>query len=322
MPHAAWVLRNYATDSDADLFRLLRLYNEIEAYDHDPNPSTEADLRAHLNWQGHDPAHDRWVVAAPDDSDRLIGYGRVFAQSSARTVVWILIHPDWRRQRIGTLLLQRALERAREQGATHVTSTTIVEDVIGTAFLAHNHFSAAGDNWSLLAPQDLPAESPCWPVGYTLRTYAEVQHLPTLVEVLNRCYSDMWGHRENTPGAMNEQYLSQAMIRRPELYIPEAMFIVFAPDGSVAGFCRAEFEVQGTAKLKIVDGPGVVPEHRPQCLQRPLALAAMQWLNSRQSGPVTLYAWGDSAKTVEIYQELGFVLQEHWIEYKRDLDQD
>ncbi|CAG0928658.1 hypothetical protein TFLX_00999 [Thermoflexales bacterium] len=319
MSKPEWILRNYRADSDADLFRLLKLYNEIEAHDRDPNPSTEADLRAQLKWQGHDPACDRWVIESPHDPDQLIGYGRVFAQSSERTVVWILVHPAWRRQKIGTLLLQRALERAHEQGAAHMTSTATVEDVSATAFLTRNHFSAAGDNWSLLASQDLQAGAPCWPTGYTVRTYAQVQHLPTLVEVLNRCYSDMWGHRENTPDAVNEQYLSQAMVRRPELYIPEAMFIAFAPDGSVAGFCRAEFEAQGNKKLKVVDGPGVVPEHRPQRLQRPLALAAAQWLNARQAGPVTLYAWGDNEKTIEIYRELGFVLQEHWIEYKRDL---
>jgi mycothiol synthase len=319
MSKPEWILRNYRADSDADLFRLLKLYNEIEAHDRDPNPSTEADLRAQLKWQGHDPACDRWVIESPNDPDRLIGYGRVFAQSSERTVVWILVHPTWRRQKIGTLLLQRALERAREQGATHVTSTATVEDVSATAFLTRNHFSAAGDNWSLLGSPDLQPQAPCWPTGYTVRTYAEVRHLPTLVEVLNRCYSDMWGHRENTPGAVNEQYLSQAMIRRPELYIPEAMFIAFAPDGSVAGFCRAEFEAQGKKKLKIVDGPGVVPEHRPQRLQRPLALVTAQWLNAQQAGPVTLYAWGDNEKTIEIYRELGFTLQEHWIEYKCDL---
>jgi mycothiol synthase len=312
-------MRNYVADSDADLFRLLRLYNEVEAYDRDPNPSTEADLRAQLKWLGHDPARDRWVIESPDDPDRLIGYGRVFAQSSQRTVVWILVHPAWRRQQIGTQLLQRALERAREQGATHVTSTATVNDVIATSFLTRNHFSAAGDNWSLLAPQDLQPEAPRWPPGYTLRTYAEVQHLPTLVEVLNRTYADMWGHRENTPGAVNEQYLSEAMIKRPEYFIPEAMFMTFASDGSAAGYCRAEFEMRGMERLKVVDGPGVVPEHRPQRLQHPLVLTAMQWLNTQQAGPIALYAWGDSEKTVEIYREIGFTLQEHWIEYKRDL---
>ena len=314
------MLRNYQTDTDADLFRLLRLYNEIEACDGNPNPSTEADLRDQLKWLGHDPARDRWVVESPDDPDRLIGYGNVFAQSAERTVIWVLVHPHWRRQKIGTRLLQRTLERAREQGATHVTSTANAHDTIATAFLIRNHFGAAGDNWSLLAPQDLQLDAAGWPIGYTVRTYAEVRHLPTLVEVLNRCYSDIWGHRENTPGAVNEQYLSEAMIKRPEYFIPEAMFIAFAPDGSVAGFCRAEFEVRGVERLKIVDGPGVVLEHRSQHLQRPLALTAMQWLNAQRAGPVTLYAWGDSEKTVEIYREMGFVVQEHYIEYKRDLN--
>ncbi len=319
MSEERWILRNYVTDTEADLFRLLRLYNEIEAHDRDPNPSTEADLRGQLKWLGHDPARDRWVVAAPDDPDHFIGYGRVFAQSSQRTVVWILVHPDWRRRKLGATLLERALERAGEQGATHMTSTAAVQDVIATAFLTHNYFSAAGDNWSLLAPQDLQPEAPCWPTGYTVRTYAEVQHLPTLVEVLNRCYSDMWGHRENTPGAVNERYLLEAMVKRPEYFIPEAMFIAFAPDGSVAGFCRAEFEEQGAQRTKVVDNPGVVPEHRSQRLQRPLALTALRWLNAQEPGPIALYSWGDSEETIEIYRELGFVVQEHYIEYKRIL---
>lgn len=319
MSTESWALRHYAADTEADLFRLLRLYNEIEAHDRDPNPSTEADLRGQLKWLGHDPARDRWVVEDPDNSDHFIGYGRVFAQSSERTVVWILVHPAWRRKQIGTRLLQRALERAREQGATHVTSIANVTDAVATAFLTHNEFSTAGDTWSLLAPPDLLPETPLWPTGYMVRSYAEVQHLPTLVEAQNRSYGDMWGHRENTPGAVNEQYLAKAMIEHPEYLIPEAMFIAFAPDGSVAGFCRAEFEERGTEKLKVVDSPGVAPEHRPQRLQRPLTLTAMHWLNTQQPGPIALYSWGDNAQTVEIYRELGFVVQEHCIEYKREL---
>ena len=319
MSQEEWILRNYVTDTDADLFRLLRLYNEVEAHERDPYPSTEADLRAQLNWSGHDPARDRWVVESPDDPDRLIGYGRVFAQSSQRTVIWVLVHPDWRRQKIGTLLLNRALERAYEQGADHVTSSANVADSIARGFLSYHSFAIAGNAWSLLAPEDLQTGEPQWPAGYTTRPYAEVQHLPTLVEVQNRSYGDMWGHRENTPGAVNEQYLSEAMIRHPEYFTPEAMFIAFAPDGTVAGFCRAEFERRGAERLKVVDGPGVVPEHRSQRLQRPLVLTAMHWLNTQQPGPIALYAWGDSEQTIEIYREIGFVVQEHHVEYKRDL---
>ena len=321
MVEKAPVLRSFVADGETDLYRLLRLYNDVEAYDDDPNPSTIADLRAQLKWLGHDPARDRWVVEAPDDPDRLIGYGRVFAQSSERTVVWVLVHPEWRQKQIGTRLLQRALERAHEQSVTHVTSIANVNDAVATAFLTHHGFSVAGDTWSLLAAPDLQPAMPLWPTGYTLRTYAEVQHLPTLVEVQNRSYGDMWGHRENTPGAVNEQYLADVMRQHSEYFIPEAMFIVFAPDGSVAGYCRAEFEEHGAEKTKVVDSPGVVPEHRAQRLQLPLTLTAMHWLNAQQPGPIALYSWGDSTQTVDLYRQIGFTVQKHSIEYKRDLDQ-
>ena len=134
----------------------------------------------------------------------------------------------------------------------------------------------------------------------------------------------MWGHRENTKGAMNEDYLAEAMQKYPEWYVPEGLFIAFASDGDVAGVCKAVFgaEVKGQGKecRKIVDSPGVVLEHRKYELQRPLTLIAMHWLRAHGSGPIELHSYGDKEETVEIYREFGFILEEHYIEYRRDLN--
>jgi mycothiol synthase len=310
---------------DEDLPRLIRLRVEIEASDQAGNDTSEAAARATLNWPGHDPTQDRWVVEPLDNPDQLMGHAWVRAQSKERTIIYVAIHPDWRRRGLGSALLDRALARAHEHGATHVTAAADVKNRKADAFLRHNDFWPVGNNRFMRAPAAISPAEPSWPAGYTVRNYAEVQDLSTLVEVFNRSYSDMWGHRENTKGAMNEDYLAEAMQKYPEWYIPEGLFIAFAPDGDVAGVCKSVFgaEVKGLGeeRRKIVDSPGVVLEHRKYELQRPLTLTAMHWLRAYGvSTPIELHSYGDREEAVEIYREIGFILEEHYAEYRRDLN--
>ena len=122
---------------------------------------------------------------------------------------------------------------------------------------------------------------------------------------------------------MNEGYLAKSMNQYPDWYIPEGIFIAFAPDGSVAGVCVARLgaKVAGhdEERAKTVDSPGVVPEHHHLGLQRPLTLTAMHWLRGYGSGPLDLESYGDQEDAIEIYREVGFVLQEHYVEYCRYL---
>jgi mycothiol synthase len=309
---------------DEDLPRLIHLRAEIEAAEKAGNDISEAAARATLNWPGHDPTQDRWVAETPDNPDWLIGHAWVRAQSKERTIIYAATHPDWRRRGVGSALLERALARAHEHGATHVTAAADVKNREADAFLCHNGFWPVGNNRFFCASAGIPLAEPNWPAGYAVRSYAEVQDLSTLVEVFNRSYNDMWGHRENTKGAMTEEYLAESMAKYPEWYIPEGIFIAFAPDGDVAGVCKALLgtgvEEPGEESRKIVDSPGVVPEHRDQKLQRPLTLTAMHWLRAHGPGPIELHTYGDKEKTVEIYRELGFVLEEHYKEYRRDLN--
>jgi mycothiol synthase len=245
---------------DEDLLQLVRLRIEIEAVDQVGNDTSEEALRTSMNWPGHNPARDRWVVEALDNPDKLIGYAWIRAQSGERTILYVAIHPEWRQRGLGSALLDHALTRAREHGATHVTAAANVRNTAADAFLCHHGFYPAGNNRFMRAPTAISLAEPSWPAGYTVRSYAEVQDLSTLVEVFNRSYSDMWGHRENTKGAMNEDYLAEAMQKYPEWYVPEGLFIAFASDGDVAGVCKAVFgaEVKGQGKecRKIVDSPG------------------------------------------------------------------
>ncbi|MEW6403068.1 MAG: GNAT family N-acetyltransferase [Chloroflexota bacterium] len=317
-----YVVRLYSRERD--LPGLVQLRAEIEAFDQAGNDVSEAAVLASLNWIGHDPEHDRWIVENPEEQGKLRAHAWARSQSQERTIVYVAVHPDWRRKGLGSALLARTLARAHESGAAHVTAGADAKNKGADAFLLRHGFQHAGDNRFMRAPAGIALQEPRWPEGYTLRAYAEVQELSTLVEAFNRSYGDMWGHLENTAGAMNEEYLTKLMDQYPDWFIPEGIFIAFAPDGDVAGVCVAKLgpAVEGNEleREKIVDSAGVVPEHRHMRLQRPLTLTAMHWLRSHGSGPINLESYGDGLDAIEIYRDLGFVPEEHYIEYCRYLN--
>jgi GNAT superfamily N-acetyltransferase len=299
-------------DPEFDIPGLVTLKTEIEAVDQAGTNTSEAAVRAQMKWLGHDPSKDRWVAVSPDAPDKFIGHAWIFAQSPKRSILSVSVHPDWRRKGLGNLLLNQALIRAKELGAIQIVSSTEANNVVGDAFLKYHGFSAVGHNRFFFAPGEMIHTKPIWPAGYAVRSFAEVNDLSVLVEVCNRCYETMWGHRENTELSTVEFY-DELMKQYPELFSPEGIFLLFGPDKRVVGICCCRVE----DSQKVIDSPAIVPELRQLDLLRPLVLTSMHWLSTKPGGNFQLQTWGDSEHAVEIYRELGFTLDDknHSVEY-------
>ncbi len=297
---------------DADLLRLVNLLTQVEAFDREGESVSEEALRKQLTW----PRHERWVVPAPGDPDQLIGYGSAFAQTKERSALYVAVRPDWRRRGLGSALLDCALGHAIETGAAQVTIYANARNKAANDFLRQRNFTLVGAAWVMHAAHDVPLAEPEWPAGYTVHSHAVVQDLPALVRVSNRSYHDMWGHWENTEGAVTEE----EMARWLPAFDPEGIWIAFAPNGDVAGTCRVQLAQDNDGEvMDILDGPGVVPEHRHHKLQRPLVLTAMHWQRARSSKPVRLESWGDDEQTIALYRDLGFDLDQHYVAYRLNL---
>lgn len=309
-----YIFRPYAPA--ADLAHLSVLLTAVEAHDQGGEDPSEKALQQQLSWPHHDPEQDCWVIEVSGSSQELIGYSSVFAQTPTRSTLYVAIHPAWRQRGLGRALLTKALERARATGARRVTVYANAHNAAANAFLLAQGFSLVGSSWALCAPADLALEAAQWPDGFTVRTYAEAPQLSTLLEVTNRSYADKWGHAEN------EQASTEAGLRqRLASADPGGIFLAFAPEGSVAGFCRAiaALSPQGSVDADLTDEieqPGVVPEHRHQGLYRPLVLTALHWLRSQGQHAVVLQSWDDNEQTIAIYQEMGFVLMQHFLAYQ------
>ncbi len=105
-------------------------------------------------------------------------------------------------------------------------------------------------------------------------------------------------------------------------WISEGIFMVFAPDGQIAGFCLAllaGMEGQEVIPEGYIDEPGIMPEHRSKGLSRPLVLVALGWLQAQGRKVNTLDSWGEDEQTIAIYRSIGFEVVRHLVSYRRYL---
>jgi ribosomal protein S18 acetylase RimI-like enzyme len=302
-------------EPENDMFRLVRLYREVEAHDHDGKDTGEARLREMFALAGHDPREDSWIVEVPGENDELIAFCGVWkAPGSEQADIAGMVHPTWRRKSIGRVLMSRILVRARALGARSVNVYTEARNEPSIAFLLEHRFQPVGAYTLLRAPGDLPVEAPAWPPGFQVRSYAAVQDLPLLTASLNSCYDGLWGHSPST-----EEQVKQSLVE----WEPEGVLLVFDTGGEVAGVCRARLDRELTAKhgapTGYVDAPGVVPWRRLQGLYMPLLLTALQYLRPQHPATIELESWGDDVQNLELYQQAGFEVARKSVLYRLNL---
>lgn len=302
---------------DADLPWLVALLAAVEAADQEgEDVSTEA-VVAQLADPGHDPARDRWVAAAPDQPDVLLGYGAVFkAPTAERADVVVAVLPGQRRRGIGAELLARVVARAGELDASSLGAYADSRHIAGDAFLRAHGFAPVSAYTQMRISGDVTPPSPDWPDGYSARAYDPSRDFATLLDAFNRCFEGQWGHNPVTA--------EELIAWLPDLVL-DGIFLAFDAQGVLAGMIRGEPSALRTARngapTANLDAPGVVPERRMETLYVPLLLTAWHWARMQSQPPVLieLESWGDDPATLARYRDLGFALVREAPSYRRDL---
>ncbi|MEW5871815.1 MAG: GNAT family N-acetyltransferase [Chloroflexota bacterium] len=300
-------------DSATEIQSLLRLFLEIEAVDQEGDEITEEILRLILARKGR----QRWIAHQAGEPGSLAGYASVHMQTPERAFFTAAVHPAWRRRGLGSQFLEDALAFARENNAQQISSSANATNQGANAFLLVSGFRVAGSAWALHAPAETAAGEAALPDGYTILPYTEVNNPRILAEVCNLSRRDMWGHAENTPGAVTEQDMPSLLT----YWLPENIFLAFDPQGQAVGICAVQPAEQpnNRSRAQLIDAPTIVPAQRQRGLHLPLLLAAMHRLRSCAAGEIRLEAFGDSEEAVGLYQQAGFILDSRYIAYCCDL---
>lgn len=302
---------------DLDLPRILSLRLAIEAADQEGIEISEQALRAQLNLPGHDPLNDRWVIEAPDDPSSLVASALVSLSPGTRQVdANIFVHPDWRRQGLGGILLSRIIARARQLQSDSVQIYANARHITASAFLKKHGFVPLGAFTELRLAEDVRLPPVIWPFGYTMRTYAQVQDISLLTQAMNLSYILLWGHRE-----VSEEEMSSWL---PD-FNQDGIFLVFSEKGRVIGISRTEPSPERSCINKIptgyIDAPGIVPQHRRLDLYRALVLTGIRWLRDQGQSLVEMESRGDKQEVLKMYRELGFIDKNQLICYEKILSE-
>lgn len=303
-----FAIRHY--NPETDLSSLSRLLTEIESIDRDGEQTSEDALRSMLEWPNFLPDQNVWVAEL---DGTFVGYGQVLPRTENPSTIYVVVHPNRRRQGLGSQLLVLALSRL--DASKHYKKIWIYangHNAASIAFLTHHGFELYGTSGVMLAPvaELPPAEIPS---GFVLRRFLELQNPDPaiLVDALNQCYKDQVGHHQNVTSA--DPYL--------DYYGDEGICLLFDKKENLLGICaaKAEGKTDANGVSDLLDAPGLVKEVRQRGYQRFLALAVMNWLREKGTRPITLEYWGDDEHALAIYRELGFSPVSELLTYHKEL---
>jgi mycothiol synthase len=260
--------------------------------------------------------------------DRMIGYGIAHVRTTVVDVDRVntegAIHPEWRRQGLGTALMRWLIGRAGElhttthpdspgQVSTGASSTNIGADRL----LRNLGFSEERYFFDMRRPLDQPIPNAPVPDGLKLRSY-DTSYEEALRQAHYEAFSDHWGWSPPTPDAWRARNVGSRAFRGAQSY--------YVLDGdTIAAYVNgyewdADTEVTGIRELYI----GQVGTRRAY-RGRGLARAALaKVLAKAAEAGYQRAALGVDAENptgaLGLYEALGFVTHKKFISYRLPLD--
>ncbi len=290
-------------DVDKDLPRLFQLLTEIEQVDHTGEDVLEETLKAQLTLPGHDPLQDRWVVTSFTNDKHLIAFGTVWkVPQNNYADIYVGVHPTWRRQGIGSELLQRIVTRAQFHHPQDILVSADAQNQEVKDFLRKRAFLPIAVYTAMRVASTVDLPQPVFPTGYILRAYNPNNDFSLLLDMYNRAFQGLWGHW----GHVTTEYFHEML----EGMNPEGIFLLFTQNGEIVGTCRGEISELLSKQRGVctgyLDAPGVVPEYRSKNLYLPQLLHVANWVRNQAQVNIEMESWGDEPQVLAQYQQLGF----------------
>jgi mycothiol synthase len=304
------VIRDYQAD---DLIALVQLNNEADAVDQAGLATTAEAFRHTLAEPGSAP---RIYLALYQD--RLVGYVLVrlrHRNTEDRVRVVGIVHPRWRRQGVGTLLMRLAEQDARKRkGSLPLLFDFGARDrVSGASELALSLGMQPARNFLYMELHGLDElAQPTLPAGITVRHYIVGQDEVAFAAAYTDAFADHWGsiphtqenerQRQNAPGFCQDNTL-----------------LAMDAQGTMAGFCVVLFETPNR-EPPMIDDLGVRPRYQGRGLGRAMLLTGLHHIRNSGIDSASIAVDEDNVHQAHrLYESIGFVTKARTTLYCKEI---
>jgi mycothiol synthase len=180
-----------------DAHALYELESACDLAEYGEPDAVEEDVRSALANQ--DLAEDSWIVAHGDGA--IVAYAGIHANEHGRIWATLSVHPDHRRQGIGTALLGLMEGRARQQIADMPEGARVVlqggvhsPNADARRFVERAGYTHVRSHWRMAIDLDGAPPAPQWPDSIAVRTFVRGQDERAVFHCVDEAFSDHWGH--------------------------------------------------------------------------------------------------------------------------------
>ena len=306
------VIRNYRPGDEHSSLALIDAAPDFPYYWFNRSASLDA-LRTVPEHPDMHPSHNLFFAEA---AGQVVGYAELWrSPERTRGVGRVLVHPQWRRRRLGTELLQRISQRARVSGANRLDVGVAAQSEGAQRFLEARGFRAVHYSWHMQLPDVTAAPAPRSPVGYQRRSFVPSQDEPTSAQIENASFQDEW---EFMPVPVGE---IEGFVRSPSFRADGVIYALH--QGQVMGECWTWIDRDSMEQTGGPRGDAwclcVHPEHRGRGLGRALLLSSVHWLRRQGMTCAGLCVDGANERARRLYESVGFRTQQTDIWYREEL---
>nr|MBC7245943.1 GNAT family N-acetyltransferase [Chloroflexota bacterium] len=314
---AEWTIRNYRPD---DLWALTQLINDADKVDHAGYATTAYTLAHQLAEPGINPTENLFLA---EIEGRLVGYVRISLRpENSLDCMHVngIVHPRWRRQGIGTALMQNAERRARtfKRDKPLFLDMNVRHQVAGAKELALSLGLQPVRYFFYMECHDLARlPEPVFPEGISMRTYIVDQDAEEFVAAYNDGFADHWGYFPVTLDHVRHWQNSLNFCAQNNLLAVDA-------SGRIVGLCLVLFpQAEPDVPQKnppMIDDLAVRPAYRRRGIGRALLLAGMHRIREEGYSAAALGVDADNPnQAMRLYESVGFVEVSRSTTYRKEL---
>lgn len=297
-----------------DLPALVDMLNVVAVFDQDGFHYTQDEVRHQFEQPPRRPEADVFLAVAGDG--RVVGFTTTTFQADYGEWAWGCVHPDARRQRVGTRLLRAADAYIRQVAPTFPATVDRIVDSANTGavrLLEAEGYAALRDHYELWIRLDVPFTPPPFPDGIALRPYVHERDGRAVWQAHDEAFRDHWGHVE----IPYDQWV-QAKIEDPR-YDP-SLWLVAVDGDQIAGLAILRRWDDHQSDLGHVDELAVRHPWRKRGLGLALLRQAFYRLQTCGFASVRLGVDAESnSNAVALYARAGMRIKRRYIIYRKQL---